>query len=365
MKKKWIAIVLMLAMLLTACAGGEKKAEEPAPAEKQETTEKKDEKAEEKPAEKTETKEASGDKIVIKWGSITSENHSSFKAAQKFKEYVEKTSEGKMVVELYPNAILGGDVQLTESVALGTIEMALPATSVFTMYSMKFGAIDMPYMFSDMKKAFEALDGEIGDILNAELEKVGIKNLCYGFNGVRNMTNNVRPITKPEDLAGVKMRVMENPVFIDMFSYLGSNPTPMSFGELFTALQQKTVDGQENPASLIFESKFQEVQKYFSETKHVYNFLGNIINKAFYEGLTDEQRKILDDGAAQFLAEWQRNTENDENDMYIEKLASEGMEVNRLTDDELKVFKDKLEPMYEKYRKELGDEIFDALEKYR
>ncbi|MDO5688812.1 MAG: DctP family TRAP transporter solute-binding subunit [Tissierellia bacterium] len=357
MKKRLLALLLLFALALTACGP---KTAEPATTEAAATGET------EEAAEVAEPTEAiEGEPVTIKWGSITSENHSSFKAAEKFKEHVEKASGGNIKVELYPNALLGGDVQMVESVALGTLEMALPATSVFTMYSTKFGVIDMPYMFSDMDKAFEALDGEVGQILDAELENVGIKNLGYGFNGVRNMTNNTRPITKPEDLEGVKMRVMENPVFIDLFTYLGSNPTPMSFGELFTALQQKTVDGQENPASLIFESKFQEVQKYFSETKHVYNFLGNIINKAFYDGLSDQQRAVLDEGAKLYLCDWQRKTENEENDMYIEKLAEAGMEVNRLSEDEIKVFAEKLAPMYDKYRGEIGDELFDMLEPYR
>lgn len=316
-------------------------------------------------SKKEETQSSDLNTKTIKFGMVSSESHSTYKATEKFKEYVEEKSNGSLKVELYPNSILGGDVQLTEAVALGTVEMALPVTTVMTMYDPEFGVLDLPYMFKDASKAFEALDGDVGERFNEKLEKVGIKVVGYGFNGVRNMTNNIRPITKPEDLSGVKMRVMESPVFIDMFSYLGSNPTPMSFGELYTALQQKTVDGQENPASLIFESKLNEVQDYLSETKHVNNFIIYIINLDFYNNLSEEEKNIIDEATKEFLSEWQINTEIAENQMYIDKISESGTEVNVLTDEELQVFIDKLQPMYEKYRKEYGDEIFEMLEPYR
>lgn len=310
--KKSIIILLVLTMMLSVVACGNST-----------TT------PETKPAESNTpaTGDAPNDEktVTLKFGMISAETHSSYVATEKFKEYVEKESGGSIKVELYPNGLLGSDVQLSEAVALGTVEMALPATSVFTMYDMKFGILDLPYLFKDVNKAFDALDGEVGDELDKILEDRGIVNLGYGFNGVRNMTNNIRPIKSPADLAGLKMRCMENPVFIDMFTYLGANATPMSFGELFTGLQQKTVDGQENPASLIYESRFQEVQKYFSDTRHVNNFLAYIINKDLYESLSENQRKVLDDGAKEFLVDWQRKTEIDENEMYIEKLAADGM----------------------------------------
>lgn len=302
---------------------------------------------------------------TIKFGMVSSENHSTYKAAEKFKNYVEEKTNGSLIVELYPNSILGGDVQLTEAVALGTVEMALPVTTVMTMYDPEFGVLDLPYMFKDANKAFEALEGEVGERFNEKLEKVGITVVGYGFNGVRNMTNNIRPITKPEDLSGVKMRVMESPVFIDMFSYLGSNPTPMSFGELYTALQQKTVDGQENPASLIFESKLNEVQDYLSETKHVNNFIIYIINSDFYNNLSEEEKVVINDATEEFLSKWQIETEIAENQLYLDKIEESGTEVNKLTDDEIQVFVEKLQPMYEKYKNEYGNEIFEMLEPYR
>jgi len=346
--KRFMSLLMALIMILSLATGCSSKSETPSSAPGTATT--------------TEKK----DPIVIKYGHICAEDHSVQLAALKFKEYVEKESNGEMVVELYPNGILGGDVQMTEAVAMGTLQMALPSTSVLVMYSPVFGALDMPFMFNNTEKAFEGLNGgPIGKKLDAELDKVGIVNLGYNFNGIRNMTNNVKPINEPADLKGIKMRVMESPVFIDLFKYLGSNATPMSFSELFTGLQQKTVDGQENPASLIYASKFQEVQKYLSMTEHVYSFCANLMNKDFYEGLTDEQKAIVNGGAKQFLVDWQIAQETNDNQKFVDKLKEAGMEVNTVSPENKQKFIDAVAPMYDKYKVELGAEIFDIIEPYR
>ena len=215
---------------------------------------------------------------------------------------------------------------MTESVAMGTLEAALPSTSVLVSYSDDFGIMDMPYLFNSPEKAFEAMDGDLGDYFNEKLEKVGIHGLGYSYNGLRSMTNSSHPIETPEDLKGLKMRVMENEVFIDFFETLGASATPMSFNELFTGLQQHTVDGQENPPSLIYASKFQEVQKYLSLTEHVNNFLGFIMNKDFYDSLTKEQQEIVQDAAQEFV-DYQRKMELEDTEEYVKKLEEEGIVV--------------------------------------
>lgn len=352
--KKFICLIMALIMILSLATGCTK-SEAPAPSTQPSGT---------SGSNTAETPKA--EVKTIKYGHIVAEDHSVHLSAVKFKEYVEKESGGSLKVEIYPNGILGGDVQMTEAVALGTLQMALPSTSVLVMYSPMFGALDMPFMFNNVDKAFEGLNGgPIGEKLDAELEKVGIHNVGYNFNGIRNMTNNVRPINEPADLKGIKMRVMESPVFIDLFKYLGSNATPMSFGELFTGLQQKTVDGQENPASLIYASKFQEVQKYISLTEHVYSFCANIMNKDFYDSLTDEQKKVVDDGAKQFLVDAQIKAEVSDNQKFVDMLKDAGMGVNTITPENKQKFIDAVAPMYEKYQNELGKEIFDIIDPYR
>lgn len=305
------------------------------------------------------------DVTTINIGHVEAEDRSTHRAlVEHFKKPVEEKSKGSISVQIYANSVLGGDSELTESVAMGTLEAALPSTSVLVSYSDDFGIMDMPYLFNSPEKAFEAMDGDLGDYFNEKLEKVGIHGLGYSYNGLRSMTNSSKPIEAPEDLKGLKMRVMENEVFIDFFETLGASATPMSFNELFTGLQQHTVDGQENPPSLIYASKFQEVQKYLSLTEHVNNFLGFIMNKDFYDSLTKEQQKIVQDAAQEFV-DYQRKMELEDTEEYVKKLEAEGMQVNSLTDEQKTKFRQELEPMYEKYREKFGEEIFETLEKYQ
>lgn len=308
---------------------------------------------------------AEGSVVTIDIGHVEAEDRSTHQALVKyFKEPVEEKTNGSVQVVIHPNSALGGDSELTESVAMGTLEAALPSTSVLVAYDPAFGIMDMPWLFNSAEEAFAAMDGDMGQHFNEELDKVGIHCLGYSYNGLRSMTNSARPITCPADLKGLKMRVMENPVFIDFFNTLGASATPMGFNELFTGLQQHTVDGQENPPSLMYATKFQEVQKYLSVTEHVNNFLSFIVNKDFFENkLTEEQQKIVSEAASEFVKQ-QRAMELEDTDLYVQKLGEEGMEVNYLTDEQKDEFKKALAPMYEKYRGEFGDELFNLAEKY-
>ena len=195
----------------------------------------------------------------------------------------------------------------------------LPSTSVLTTYSNEFGVLDMPYLFTSSQFAFDALDGEVGEYFNKKLEENGIINLGYSYNGPRSTTSNVKPIEKPEDLKGLKMRVMESPIFIDYYKTLEANPTPMSFTELYTGLQQGTVEAQENPPSLTFANKFYEVQKYSSIDEHVHNFLAFIMNKAKYDSLTSEQQQLLVDATKEYVSS-QRKMELEDNEKAIKTL---------------------------------------------
>ncbi|MGN9164363.1 TRAP transporter substrate-binding protein [Tissierellaceae bacterium HCP3S3_D8] len=305
-----------------------------------------------------------GDIVKLKVGHVEPEDRSTHRALLEFKKEVEDESNGSIVIEIHPNGALGGDVQLTESVAMGTIDMALPATSVLVTYAPEFGILDMPYLFINTDNAFAAMDGEVGKHFNNVLEKVGIKNLGYSYNGLRSLTNSVKPINEPSDLKGIKVRVMESPVFIDFFETLGANATPMSFNELFTGLQQKTVQGQENPPSLIFSNKFYEVQKYLSLTEHVNNFLAFITNKNKFDSLTPEQQDIIIKAAKNYV-ELQRQMELDDTQKYVELLGTEGgLEVNEVSDENKQKFRTALDPMYEKYKDEFGKDLFEIAEEY-
>ena len=239
---------------------------------------------------------------TIKVGSIVSDTHPDMVTMKKvFAPQVEKESKGRIKVELYPNAQLGGDRELCEGVQMGTIQMALPASSALAGFDKRIQVLDLPYLFTSREAAFEALDGELGQKLNEYMLAKGFMNLGYQENGMRHVTNNKKPVKSPADLKGVKIRTMENPMHLAYFKELGANPTPMSWGELYTALQQGTVDAQENPYAMISDGKFYEVQKFVSETGHVFSVTMLISNKKFMEKLPEDLRKIVVKAAHDFL----------------------------------------------------------------
>lgn len=296
--------------------------------------------------------------VTLKVGHVEAEDRSTHKALEQFKADLEEKTEGRILVEIFANAELGGDEELCESVAMGTIQMALPSTSVLTAYNEQIGVLDMPYLFTSSESAFAALDGELGAQIDEWIAGNGFVSLGYLYNGPRCTTNNVRPIYTPADLAGLKIRVMSSPVFISMYETLGANPTPMSFSELYTGMQQNVVDGQENPPTLIYASGFHQVQKYLTLDEHVHNFLPILTNEAWLNNLSAEDKATLEQCAADMVVN-QRNIELADNETIVETLKNEGMEVNELTADQMQAFVDAIQPMYDEYKTAWGTEIFD------
>lgn len=302
-------------------------------------------------------------KYVLKVGYILPETQSDHIIMRDvFKKDVETLSEGQIAVELYPNAQLGGDRELIESVQLGTVEMAIPATSAIAGFEKRFQVFDLPFLFKSKEKAFEVLDGDLGRKLNELLPPLGMVNLGYAENGFRHVTNSRRPIHTPEDLKGLKLRTMENPLHMSFFKLLGANPTPMNFGELYTALQQGIVDAQENPVVLVYTSKFFEVQKYYSLTGHVFSATMLVTNKNFLDSLPDDLRKIVEDAARRYCVEQRKMAEEQEQE-FLEALKATGMEINELTDEEKALFVEATLPVYDQFRGEIGDELVDMAKK--
>lgn len=301
---------------------------------------------------------APADSVVLKIGHVEAEDRSTHRALLEFEKQVEEATQGRIDVKIFANSELGGDEELCESVAMGTIQMALPSTSVLTSYNEKIGVLDMPYLFTSTEAAFAAMDGDLGKQIDEWITGNGFVPLGYLYNGPRCTTNNTRPIHTPADMAGMKVRVMSSPVFIKMYETLGANPTPMSFSELFTGLQQNVVEGQENPPTLIYASGFQQVQRYLTIDNHVHNFLVILTNEAWLNSLSAEDKAVIEEAAAQLVSN-QRNMEMEDNSTIVDKLAAEGMEVNTLTDEEYQAFVDKVQPMYDEYKQMWGEEIFD------
>ena len=299
---------------------------------------------------------------TIKIGYIGSDTHPTMKAMKDFAKEVEAGSKGKIKVELYPNAQLGGDRELTEAVQMGTIQMAIPSTSALAGFDKRIQVLDLPYLFTTRKAAFDAVDGELGKKLNSYLEKKGFMILGYQENGFRHVTNSKKPIKTPADLKGLKIRTMENPMHLAFFKELGANPTPMSWGELYTALQQGTVDAQENPYAMIDDGKFYEVQKYVSETGHVFSYEVLIANKKFMEKLPEGLRKLVISAAKKATAEQRKLMEKEEG-TFKAKVIKAGMKANSLTAAEKKPFVEATKKVYSMFDKDLGKEIMDIARK--
>ena len=309
------------------------------------------------------TSDQSAQTVTIKFSELSSKDTPYYKADVDFKNYVEEQSNGKVTVEIYPDAQLGGDRQAAEAVMLGTIQMTQVPTGVLANWSTKFNVFDLPFLFDSQEAAFKATDGELGQKLNELLPPLGVIGLGYNDNGVRHMTNNARPINEPKDMKGLKMRSMEVPIFLDMFKNLGVNATPMSFSELYTALQQGVVDGQENGFTLVYTSKFYEVQKYMSLTGHVRSMCAVLVNKDFYDTLDPELQQIVADGAQKYLVVQQRQYEKEDSANFRTSLEEAGMQINEITPENLQKFKDAVQPVYDQYRDSIGADMIELAQK--
>lgn len=274
-----------------------------------------------------------------------------------FKKYIEEQSEGRIKVELYPNGQLGGDRQAIESVMIGTVEATIPAVAVLSNFEPKFQVFDLPFLFETKAAAYRALDGEVGKMLADSLPE-GLKILVYAENGFRHITNNVGPIHSPDDLKGLKVRTMENPVHMATFKAMGANPTPINFGELYTALQQGTIDAQENPIPLVYTSKFYEVQKYYTLTGHFYAATVIAINDVFFNSLPEDLQQIVQEGANLYRDEQRKLSQQQDIEM-LEKLKEAGMKINTISEEERQAFVKATQPVYEEYEEIIGADLIE------
>src|SRR5690349_17642504 len=232
---------------------------------------------------------------TIKFANQNAKGHPIVMGMEKFAELVEAKSGGKLKVNVFPGGALGSDQANVSSLQGGTLEMASMNSGIFASQVKDFAIYDFPFLFANFKEADAVVDGPFGKALHAKLEEKGLVGLGYYELGFRHITNSKRPITKVEDIAGLKLRVIPNPINVDWVSALGANPTPLPFPELYAALEQKAVDGQENPVATIKGAKLFEVQKYMTLTNHQYNPQSIVVSKKFWDGLAAGDRKILED----------------------------------------------------------------------
>lgn len=296
---------------------------------------------------------------VIKVGHGAAESFHMHRALLKFEELVEAGSGGEIDVQIFPSSQMGPDREMIEGVQTGVLEMAIPPSSFFAGWDPAFAVIELPYMYSSKDVAWKVLNSEAGDGMLARVEKQGLVGLGWLELGVRNVTNNTRPIASPEDLAGIKLRTMKVPAHVATFESLGANPTPMNFGEVYSALQQGVIDGQENPLAIITSQRFYEVQKYLSTTGHVFAVYMPVISQPFFESLSAEHQQLIRDSMAAART-YQAEVITSEDAAQLEQIRAAGVEVLELTAEQRQAFAEKTESVRLQYRDEVGPEVYDA-----
>ncbi len=282
---------------------------------------------------------------LIRLGYGLNEASNQGRAAKVFAEAVEKASGGKMKVRAIGAAALGPDTQMQQALIGGAQEMMVGSTATLVGITKEMALWDTPFLFSNVKEADALLDGPIGDKVKAKLQDKGLVGLVYWENGFRNLTNSKRPVNKMEDLDGIKLWVMQNNVFLTSFNMLGANAVPMSFSELFGALETKTVDGQENPFNTILSSKFYEVQKYLTVTNHVYSPWIVLVSKKWWDGLSKDEQEILND-AAKTSRDFERKDTREEASKAMADLKARGMQIDELSGAEASRMRNKLTGVY-------------------
>ena len=275
---------------------------------------------------------------------------------------VEKRTNGRIKIQNFYSGSLGGERESIESVQLGTQELATTSTGPVPNFVPETRILDIPFLFRDKAHARAVLDGPIGQELLTKFDSKGFKALAWGENGVRHMTNSKRSVNTPADLKGLKMRTMENPVHVAAYKGLGIVTTPMAFPEVFTALQQGTVDGQENPLSVIMAANFDQVQKHLSLTGHVYSPCVILMNKATYDKLSAGDKQIFLDAAKEAVkANRARVDKDDANGVAV--LRQKGMTVIENIDKSK--FVATLAPINAQFEKQFGKENLDRIRNYK
>lgn len=294
---------------------------------------------------------------IIRFGYGLNEISNQGRATKLFAEEVEKASGGKMKIRAIGAAALGSDVQMQQALIGGAQEMMVGSTATLVGITKEMAIWDTPFLFDNAKEADVVLDGPVGQKVMDKLQEKGLVGLVYWENGFRNLTNNKRAVTKLEDMDGIKLRVMQNNVFIDSFKTLGANAVPLPFSELFTALETKTVDGQENPYNTILSSKFYEVQKYLTVTNHVYSPWIVLVSKKYWDGLSKDEHKVLLD-AAKKSRDFERQDTRAEADKALADLKGKGMQINQLSPAEANRMREKLAGVNSGIATNVGEDLW-------
>ncbi|WP_417512970.1 TRAP transporter substrate-binding protein [Marinobacter sp.] len=292
------------------------------------------------------------DPVTLRLAHVVNEQDGFHIAAVKFQDLVAERTEGAVSIELYPNASLGDERTLLEGMQIGTVDMGVITNGPVANFVEEMAVFELPFLFPSPQAAYEVLDGPIGQELLDKLSEVNLKGLAYAERGFRNLTNSERPVNTPADMDGLRIRVMENPVYVDTFRALGANAIPMAWTEALTAMQQGTIDGQENPVNVVHSFKLNETQNYMTLSRHTYAPAIFVMGMPAWNKLPEAAQEVLEQ-AAQEAAEHERQVNAEMASKQLEELREAGMQINDEPD--IKAFQSAVKPVYEQYGKKFGD----------
>jgi TRAP-type transport system periplasmic protein len=298
---------------------------------------------------------------TIKFATQNPKGHPIVMGMEKFSEIVAAKSGGKIKVNLFPGGVLGGDAPNISALQGGTLEMVSMNAGILAAQQKEFAVFDFPFMFATTQEADAVVDGPFGKMMLAKLDDKGIHGLAYWELGFRNITNSKRPIVKVEDISGLKLRVIPNAINVDWVSALGANPTPMAFPEVYAAMEQKAIDGHENPFTVINANKLYEVQKYLAITNHQYNPQAVIVSKKLWDTLSNDEKKIFSDAMVE-AAKYERQVSREQATVALESLKKNGMQVTEFNAAEMAKFRDKMKPVIDKHSAIVGPDTVAALQ---
>lgn len=304
---------------------------------------------------------AEGDEHTIGFGIGLAESSPQYISVEHFAEILDQRTDGRLQVDIFPNSQVGDDNEMMDALQSGNLEMTYPSTSPAATLVPELAVFDLPFLMPDREAAFAVMDSEPGQEMLDGFDGTGIKALYFSENGFRQLSTTDTVVESPEDVEGLNVRVLENDVQVDIWEELGANPNPLAFGEVFSALEQGVVDGQENPWSTILTSNFYEVQDNASETRHVYTPFITMMSQEFWDGLSEEDQQIVQEAAEQ-SGEYERVISEEYDEWSKEQLAEEGMEVTELDDEQIEAFEEATRPVYDEWTPRIGEDLVSEVQ---
>ncbi len=276
------------------------------------------------------------------------------------KECIDERTGGAWTVNAFWSSALGDDLAATQALRSGTQEMVITSTSPLVGIEPALGVFDLPFLFADEAEADAILDGDFGQFISDKMPERGLINLAWWENGFRNLTNSVRPVTSLEDFDGMRVRVMQNNIFLDTFQALGTNATPMAFGEVFTALETRAIDAQENPFVTIDTSQFYEVQDYLSATRHAYTPFMVLFSGPIWNGYSEEEQAILVE-CAEVGRDVQRAVSRELSGQSLDNVMAAGMQFNEIDPGEMTRIREAVAGVYERHAESIGPDVVQRM----